>query len=125
MRYDFMEDGNLLKELFLILSFQGGFNTNLVLTATILLGMAAGSSGTFLVLRKRTMMSDALAHCTLPGLGLAFLVGIYLNIPEKSFLLLLPGAALTGFLGVLCVQGTVRFTRLSEDSAIGAILSSF
>lgn len=121
-----MNDANpLLTDLFLILTFQGGFNTNLVLTATILLGMAAGSSGTFLVLRKRTMMSDALAHCTLPGLAFAFLFGILINIPEKNFLLLLFGATLSGFFGVLCVHGLVRFTRLSEDSAIGAVLSSF
>jgi hypothetical protein len=34
---------------------------------------AAGASGTFLFLRKRALVSDAMAHATLPGVGLAFI----------------------------------------------------
>ena len=36
--------------------------------------IAAGVIGVFTLLRKRALMSDALSHATLPGIGLAFII---------------------------------------------------
>ena len=60
--------------LFEALTFQLGYNASLVTLGAILLGGAAGVTGTFLYLRKRALVSDAIAHATLPGVGLAFIV---------------------------------------------------
>src|SRR5690625_3159669 len=49
------------------------FNTRLVLMTTLTLGLASGLIGSFLLLRKRSLMGDALSHATLPGIGLAFI----------------------------------------------------
>ncbi|MEL6800072.1 MAG: metal ABC transporter permease, partial [Pseudomonadota bacterium] len=51
-----------------------GYNAALVAIGAALLGIAAGATGTFLFLRKRALVSDAVAHATLPGVGLAFIV---------------------------------------------------
>ena len=49
-------------------------NTRVVLLGSICLGAAAGMVGTFLVLRRRSLMGDTIGHATLPGVALAFLV---------------------------------------------------
>lgn len=107
------------------LALQAGFNTNTVIVGTTLLGLAAGVIGVFALLRKRSLMSDALSHATLPGIGLAFLVAGALGASGRSLPVLLLGAAATGVLGVVCIQLLLRHTRLREDAAIGIVLSVF
>ncbi|AWJ88606.1 metal ABC transporter permease [Azospirillum baldaniorum] len=108
-----------------ILTFQSGFNSAVVVAGTAALGLAGGTVGTFLLLRRRALVSDALSHATLPGIAIAFLVGAALGLPERSLPLLLAGAVASGVVGLLTVQALSRFTRLTEDSAIGAVLSVF
>jgi len=108
-----------------IVSFQSGLNANLVLLGTSVLGIAAGVVGTMSILRKRALMADAIAHCTLPGLALAFLLGTTIGVNGKHLPSLLVGASFTGILGVGLVQWIVRSSRLHEDTAIGVVLSSF
>jgi manganese/zinc/iron transport system permease protein len=107
------------------LLLQSGYNATLVTLGATMLGIAAGVTGTFLTLRKRALMSDALAHATLPGVGLAFLVMVALGGEGRALSGLLLGAGLTALLGLLAVQGLTRRTRLPEDAAIGAVLSVF
>ena len=69
------------------LLLQLGYNATLVALGAALLGIAAGVAGTFLFLRKRALVSDAISHATLPGVGLAFVVmaamGGYLVVKFK------------------------------------------
>ncbi len=104
---------------------QSGYNAALVTLGAALLGFAAGAGGSFLFLRKRALVSDAVAHATLPGVGLAFIVMVALGGDGRSLVGLLAGSAISAFLGLLAVEWMVRRTRLSEDAAIGAILSVF
>lgn len=105
------------------LLLQAGYNSTVVLIGASLLGVAAGLVGTFTFLRGRALVSDALSHATLPGIVLAFMVGASLGWTTRSLPLLLTGAALSGAAGVLAVQLVTRFTRLTEDTAIAAVLS--
>ncbi len=107
------------------LFFQAGYNTNLVIAGTTLLGLAAGVIGVFALLRKRSLTTDALSHATLPGIGIAFLVAGGLGMDGRSLPILLLGAAVSGVVGVLCIQFILRHTRLHEDAAIGIVLSVF
>jgi manganese/zinc/iron transport system permease protein len=90
-----------------------------------LLGFAAGACGTFMFLRKRALVSDALAHATLPGVGLAFIVMVAFGGDGRNLVGLMAGSAITAGLGVFVVEWIVRRTRLAEDAAIGAVLSVF
>lgn len=101
------------------------YNTRLVVVSVTLLGAAAGLIGSFLLLRKQSLLGDALSHATLPGIGIAFALMSALGMNAKSLPGLLTGATITGLLGVLLVLAIKRTTRLKEDAAMGIVLSVF
>ena len=107
------------------LLLNAGYNAALVGIGAATLGAAAGATGAFLFLRKRALVSDAVAHATLPGVGLAFLLMVALGGDGRGLPGLLAGAAATAWLGLVAIDWMVRRTRLSEDAAIGAVLSVF
>ena len=115
----------MLEALQSALLLQYGYNAALVAIGAGLLGVAAGSGGTFLFLRKRALVSDAVAHATLPGVGLAFIVMVTLGGDGRNLVGLLAGSAITAGLGLVIVEWITRRTRLAEDAAIGAVLSVF
>ena len=102
--------------------FQAGYNAGLVTIGATLLGFAAGMAGTFLFLRKRALVSDAMAHATLPGIALAFLVMVGFGGDGRNLAGLLLGAGASALIGLYLVDWIVRRTRLAEDAAIGAVL---
>lgn len=107
------------------LLLQAGYNATLVGLGATLLGFAAGAAGTFLFLRKRALVSDAVAHATLPGVGLAFIVMVAMGGDGRNLVGLMAGSAVTAWIGLVMVEWMSRRTRLSEDAAIGAVLSVF
>ena len=102
-----------------------GYNATLVTLGALLLGLAAGVAGTFLFLRKRALVSDAISHATLPGIALAFLIMVAMGGDGRSLPGLLLGAVVASGLGLACVSYLSQRTRLGEDVAIGAVLSVF
>lgn len=107
------------------LFLQAGYNTALVSVGSAILGASAGAIGTFVLLRKRSLVSDAISHATLPGLCLAFIVMSAATGDGRWIAGLMIGAAASAALGLLIVEWISRRTRLSEDAAIGAVLSVF
>lgn len=101
------------------------YNTRVVVLGTTMLGLAAGTIGSFMLLRKQALIGDALSHATLPGIAMAFMVTASLGGSGKSLPVLLAGAVVTGVLGLGCVQLLTRMTRLKEDAAMGIVLSVF
>ncbi|MEL7345250.1 MAG: iron chelate uptake ABC transporter family permease subunit [Pseudomonadota bacterium] len=102
-----------------------GYNATLVTIGASLLGASAGITGSYLFLRKRALVSDAISHATLPGVALAFLVMVALGGDGRSLGGLLLGSAISAGLGLLVVEWLTRATRIGEDAAIGAVLSVF
>ena len=84
------------------------------------LGAIAGALGCFAMLRRQSLLGDAISHAALPGIVLAFLL-----TGTKSVLVLVIGAAVAGWLGTLLVIGIVSATRIPQDSALGIVLSVF
>ncbi len=101
------------------------YNTRVVVSGATLLGIAAGVIGSFMLLRKRALMGDALSHATLPGITLAFVIMASAGGTGKALTGLLLGAAASGVLGVAAILVIQRFTRLKEDAALGIVLSVF
>ena len=91
-----------------------------MLLGSLLIGATGGMLGSFAVLRRRSLLGDALAHAALPGVALA-----YLATGSKSLPVLLFGATVAGVLGVLLIQFITQYTRVKADSAIGIVLSVF
>ena len=101
------------------------YNTQVVVAGTSLLGCAGGAIGVLLLLRKRALIGDAIAHATLPGLAMAFFFATALQLDGKSLWILLPGAAITGLLGAMTVVAIRTFSPIKEDAAMGIVLSVF
>jgi manganese/zinc/iron transport system permease protein len=107
------------------LTFQSGYNTTLVTIGSMLLGANAGAIGTFVTLRRRALVADAISHATLPGLVLAFILLASLTGDGRVLPVLMVGAIASAALGAVTMDWITRATRLDEDVAIGAVLSVF
>ena len=103
----------------LLLTLQDA-NTQWVLLGTILLGVASGVLGSFALLRKQSLIGDAMAHAALPGICIAFLL-----YGTKSIGWFLVGAAISGLLATYFIQAIINHSRIKEDTAIGLVLSVF
>lgn len=102
------------------------YNATIVFVATALLGLSAGLVGCFLVLRKQALISDAVTHSTLPGVGIGFLISLFLGLDDGKYLpLLLLCSAMTAYIGAISVQFITDKTRLSPDTAIASVMSFF
>lgn len=87
---------------------------------TGLLGATSGILGSFAVLKNQSLLGDAISHAALPGIVLA-----YLFTGEKSSIVLLSGAIVSGIIGSYFVNDLIRNTRLKTDTALGIVLSVF
>ncbi len=85
-----------------------------------MLGAVSGTLGSFALLRRQSLLGDAISHAALPGIALAFLL-----TGSKAPLALMIGAALAGWLATLAVVGIVAGSRVKYDSALGIALSVF
>jgi manganese/zinc/iron transport system permease protein len=99
---------------------ESSYTLCIVLLGTSLLGITAGVLGVFAVLRRQSLLGDAISHAALPGIALAFLL-----THSKNPIILLTGGALSGGLGTLAVNLITHKTGLKQDAALGIILSVF
>ena len=91
-----------------------------VALGSAVLGIVSGALGAYAVLRKQSLLGDAMSHAALPGIALAFLL-----TGSKMPLVLIVGAALAGWAGTLFIMSIVSTTRVKYDSALGMVLSVF
>jgi manganese/zinc/iron transport system permease protein len=84
------------------------------------LGILSGALGTYAVLRKQSLLGDAISHAALPGIALAFLL-----TGSKAPLVLILGAVVAGWIGTLLVMSIINTTRVKDDSALGLVLAVF
>ena len=87
---------------------------------TAVLGAICGMLGSFAVLRKQSLLGDAISHAALPGIAIAFLI-----TGAKDSNILLLGALIGGLIGTFWIRGIITKTHLKSDTALGLILSLF
>ncbi|KRN32374.1 manganese ABC transporter, membrane-spanning subunit [Weissella halotolerans DSM 20190] len=85
------------------------------LLASIMVGLMSGVIGSFIILRGMSLMGDAISHSVLPGVALAYMLGINL----------LWGAAGFGLFAALLIGFVANHSRLKNDTAIGIVFSAF
>ena len=83
------------------------------LIVSVLVGVMCPVLGAYVITRGRAFMGDALAHSVLPGMVVAFLLGI------SPFYAAVP----TGILIALSMGSVARRTGISEDTSIGIIFA--
>lgn len=91
-----------------------------VALGSLVLGIVSGCLGAFAVLRKQSLLGDAISHAALPGIVL-----IFIATRSKAPLPLMLGAAAAGWIATLLIMRIVRSTRIKFDSALGFTLSVF
>lgn len=87
-----------------------------ILMLASLVAASCAIPGVFLVLRKVSLMSDAISHAILFGIVIAF---FFTNSLSSPWLVI--GAALTGVLTVSMTEGLINTRKLKEDAAIGLV----
>jgi len=81
--------------------------------------VACALVGCFLVLRRMSMMGDALSHAVLPGLVVAYLLSHSLDIIPLFF-----GAAAVGLLTTFLIQTLHQYARVPSDASMGVVFTS-
>jgi manganese/zinc/iron transport system permease protein len=94
------------------------FDIWIILTASII-ALNSSLIGSFLVLRKLSLIGDALSHAVLPGIVIAFLLSGEIN----GFWALI-GASIFGMLAVILIDWMNRVGEFSNDSAIGIVYTT-
>lgn len=84
------------------------------LVACLALSVSGSAIGVFLILRRMSLMGDALAHALLPGAALGFLLG-GLSLPAMSL-----GGFIAGMATALVSGIVARFTAMREDASFAA-----
>ncbi|KAB8151613.1 iron chelate uptake ABC transporter family permease subunit [Kordia sp. TARA_039_SRF] len=87
---------------------------------TAILGAICGMLGSFAVLRKQSLLGDAISHAALPGIAIAFLIT---GVKDSNLFLL--GALISGLIGTFWIRSITKKTHLKSDTALGLTLSLF
>lgn len=94
-----------------------------ILLGTTALGLAAGAIGPALLLRRQTLVADAIAHSSLPGIAGPFLLCSAAGLDPRNPLALMLGAGVAGYLAVAIIQAPRR--PLHSDAVMAATLATF
>lgn len=89
-----------------------------ILLAGVLSACSCALLGNFLVLRKMSLMGDAISHAVLPGLVLAFLF-----TTSRATLPMFVGAVIAGILTAFLTQTITRFGKVEHGAAMGVVFS--
>lgn len=89
----------------------------IILTGS-LVAVTCGLLGCFLILRKMSMVGDAISHAVLPGIVIAFLLS-----GSREALPMLLGAGATGLLATFLIEYFHRRAGLQTDAAIGVVFT--
>lgn len=103
----------------IVLQVEYNYTLRTVALGGALLGVVSGVLGCFAVLRRESLLGDALSHAALPGVAIAFLLA------GRELGLLLIGAGIASWLGVQFIQAVTGTTRLKQDAAMGIVLAAW
>lgn len=90
----------------------------IVLTG-MLCAVAAAIPGNFLVLRRMSLLGDAISHAVLPGLAAAFLIS-----GSRNSWPMFVGAVLAGILTAFLTEWIRRVGRVDQGASMGVVFTS-
>lgn len=93
---------------------QYGFMQRSLIIA-VLVGCICAVVGSYLMVQRLALLGDAISHSVLPGLAVAFMLGINIFV----------GAFIAGVLSTMAIAWIRTRSPIKEDAAMGIVLSSF
>jgi manganese/iron transport system permease protein len=85
------------------------------LVIAVLVGLICAIVGSYLMVQRLALLGDAISHSVLPGLAIAFLLGVNIFV----------GAFLAGILSTVLITWIRTKSPIKEDAAMGIVFSSF
>lgn len=85
------------------------------LITAVMVGIMSGIIGSFIILRGMSLMGDAISHAVLPGVAVAYMLGINILI----------GASVFGILAALLIGFVASKSKIKTDTSIGVVFSAF
>jgi len=85
------------------------------LTIAVLVGIICAVVGSYLMVQRLALLGDAISHSVLPGLAIAFMIGINIFI----------GAFVAGLLSTVVINLIRTRSPIKEDAAMGIVFSAF
>lgn len=89
------------------------------IASAVAASVACGVLGCFLVLRRMSLLGDAISHAVLPGLAAAFLL-----TGSRGIFPMLAGAMVVGLLTTVLTAGLTRLGKVPEDASMGVVFTS-
>jgi manganese/zinc/iron transport system permease protein len=90
-----------------------------IIVVAVLCAVSAALLGNFLVLRKMSLMADAISHAVLPGLAVAFFV-----TESRASLPMFLGAAAVGVLTALLTELVRSLGKVDEGASMGVVFTA-
>jgi len=90
----------------------------IIISTGSLVAICCSLLGCFLILRKMTMVSDAISHAVLPGIVFAFMLG-----GDLDSIWMLIGAGLVGVFTTFLIEFFHRKGNLQTDASIGVVFT--
>lgn len=91
-----------------------------MMVLAVSVALPASILGTFLVLRRKVMIADAISHSVLPGIVIAYLITRDLSGPQFLF-----GSIITAVFTSSVINWLQRKFNTQEDAAIGIVFTTF
>ena len=88
------------------------------LVASSMVGIMCGILGCFIVLRNMALIGDALSHAILPGVVVAFMLGMGTTLGFFG------GAVIAGLLTAIIITWIQRNVKTKNDAAIGIVFTA-
>ena len=110
-----------------LIEFLSEFSYRRIVIGTVLIGACSGAMGTFLYLRRQSLMSDVIGHSATPGVMGAFLIVslIFGGFDARSMPVIVVGALITGLIAVVLANKVADTTRIGIDATMAVVLSLF
>lgn len=102
-----------------IMNLFSDYTFQIVAMGAISLGILCGVAGTFAVLRKQSLLGDSIAHASLAGVALAFII-----TQSKNTSTLLLGALIFGIIAAAIIGFFSKNTRVNFESSLALVMSS-
>lgn len=85
------------------------------LMVAVLIGILCSVMGSYLTVRRMSLLGDAISHSLLPGLAIAFILGANLYL----------GAFIAGLISAILIGWIHTRSPIKEDAAMGIVFSAF
>jgi manganese/iron transport system permease protein len=85
------------------------------LAVAIMVGIICSVVGSYLMVQRLALLGDAISHSVLPGLAIAFWLGVNIFV----------GAFIAGVLSTVLIAWIHRRSPIKEDAAMGIVFSAF